>query len=281
MRHEPMRHRSTNGRRGALLGASAAALCLSGVLAACGSGGGGGYAAVGAADGSAGASGAVAAPSGEVSLAPLDGPSGKGSNTAGGRGSSGSGKGGSAAGPGGSSTDGTGDTDASGGSTAGPGGSAGGEDGSGNGANSAGSGATSPSGSPRESPSGGDSGSTGGSSGGSPTPPAPAPTVSARPAALSVGEPSRAATDRRWCEKVTASFTNTGGTAVRSGTVTFGTHIIGALGIDWATIRSTEPLPAPIAAGARKSGTWTVCVDSWRVPLGMHVETQDVSVDWK
>ncbi|MFD6552179.1 hypothetical protein [Streptomyces sp. NPDC058398] len=105
--------------------------------------------------------------------------------------------------------------------------------------------------------------------------------MSAGPAALSVSDPSRAATDQRWCEKVTVSFSNTGGTAVRSGTVTFGTHIIGALGIDWATIGSSEILPAPIAAGAKKSGTWTVCVDAWRVPLGMHIETRDVSARWK
>ena len=98
---------------------------------------------------------------------------------------------------------------------------------------------------------------------------------------LSVGEPRRAATDRRWCEKVTVAFRNTGGTAVRSGTVTFATHIIGALGIDWATIESTASLPAPLAAGARKEKTWTVCVDDWRVPLGMHIETRDVSVRWK
>jgi hypothetical protein len=80
---------------------------------------------------------------------------------------------------------------------------------------------------------------------------------------------------------VTLSFRNSGGTAVRSGTVTFGTHIIGALGIDWATIDSTEQLPVPIAAGAHKDKTWTVCVDSWRVPLGMHIETRDVSVEWR
>jgi hypothetical protein len=24
-----------------------------------------------------------------------------------------------------------------------------------------------------------------------------------------------------------------------------------------------------------------VCVDAWRVPIGMHVETRDVSVEWK
>lgn len=80
---------------------------------------------------------------------------------------------------------------------------------------------------------------------------------------------------------MTVSFRNTGGTAVRSGTVTFGTHVVGALGIDWATVESTEDLPAPIAAGAVEERTWTVCVDAWRVPLGMHVETRDVSVRWR
>ncbi|MFE4697686.1 hypothetical protein ACFRIC_11480 [Streptomyces sp. NPDC056738] len=276
------------------MGTSAAALCLGGLLAACGSGGDGGYAAVGAADGSPRASGAVVAPSGEVSLAPLDG-----TNPTGGKGSSGAGERSSAAGPGGGTpTGGTGDADGSHGSSPGSGGSTGsaaGGGGSGTASGSAGGtgtgtggGSSSSSGSPSGGDSGGDSGRTGGSSGGSSggsggssTPSSPGPTASARPAALAVSEPSRTATGQRWCEKVTLSFSNTGGTAVRSGTVTFGTHIIGALGIDWATVRSTEPLPAPIAAGGRKGGTWTVCVDSWRVPLGMHVETQDVSVAWK
>jgi hypothetical protein len=72
-------------------------------------------------------------------------------------------------------------------------------------------------------------------------------------------------------------FRNTGGSPVRSGTVTFGTHIIGALGVDWATITSTRPLPAPIPAGATKRETYTVCVDAWRVPLGMHIDTRDVT----
>lgn len=80
---------------------------------------------------------------------------------------------------------------------------------------------------------------------------------------------------------MTLGFRNSGGTAVRSGTVTFGTHIIGALGIDWATIESAEQLPVPIAANGRKDTTWTVCVDAWRVPLGMHIETRDVSVQWE
>lgn len=76
-------------------------------------------------------------------------------------------------------------------------------------------------------------------------------------------------------------FRNTGGSPAHSGTVTFATHIIGALGVDWATITSSQPLPAPIGAGRARSETYTVCVESWRVPLGMRVETQDVSAVWK
>ncbi|MGW7068078.1 hypothetical protein ACWGII_20325 [Streptomyces sp. NPDC054855] len=101
------------------------------------------------------------------------------------------------------------------------------------------------------------------------------------PAKLSVGEPQRKPADDRWCEKVTVSFSNTGGSPVRSGTVTFETHVIGALGVDWATLESTEKLPAPIEAGKTVKKTWPVCVDAWRVPMGMHVETQDVSVKWE
>lgn len=76
-------------------------------------------------------------------------------------------------------------------------------------------------------------------------------------------------------------FRNTGGSPVTSGTVTFATHIIGALGIDWATIESAQPLPAPIAAGGLRKQAYTVCVDAWRVPLGMHIETQSVTAGWK
>lgn len=79
---------------------------------------------------------------------------------------------------------------------------------------------------------------------------------------------------------MTLAFHNTGGSPVRSGTVTFGTHIIDALGIDWATIESSVPLPVPIKAGARREETWTVCVEAWRVPWGMRVETRDVEVEW-
>ncbi|MFG2476492.1 hypothetical protein [Streptomyces fagopyri] len=127
----------------------------------------------------------------------------------------------------------------------------------------------------------GGSGHAGTGSGGTPGPPASSAPSTPAPAAVEVGAPEREATDRRWCEKVTLSFRNTGGTAVRSGTVTLGTHIIGALGIDWTTIASARDLPAPIAPGAGAEKSWTVCVDAWRVPLGMHIETRDVSVQWK
>lgn len=110
------------------------------------------------------------------------------------------------------------------------------------------------------------------------TPSRPGP---AGPAVLTWSDPARKATDKRWCEDVTLDFANSGGSAVRSGSVSFGTHIIGALGIDWGTVESTAGLPVPIGAGVRKEKTWTVCVDAWRVPLGMHIETRDVTVRWK
>ncbi|MEU9365004.1 hypothetical protein AB0D71_09670 [Streptomyces avermitilis] len=241
-----------HGRRGALAGASAALVCLGAVLTACvgSGGGGGGYAAVGAGGDTPRASGA-AAPTADVTLVPLDGASASagpgrvssaaGDNSLGGRGGSGP----TASG----APDGSGSAPSGG--RAGPGRTHGG--------------------SPSPSVSSGGGGEGGGTStGGSATP--------GGPAALSVSTPVREATDKRWCEKVTVSFHNTGGSAARSGTVTFGTHIIGALGIDWATIESTEDLPAPIAAGATRKKTWTVCVDAWRVPLGTHIETRDVSV---
>ncbi|MGW7327897.1 hypothetical protein ACWGIU_04615 [Streptomyces sp. NPDC054840] len=109
------------------------------------------------------------------------------------------------------------------------------------------------------------------------TPPTP-PTST--PARLTLSAPVRSAAADRWCERVTVTFTNTGTTAARSGTVSFATHIIGALGVDWATITTNQPLPAPLAGGAAKTQTYTVCVESWRVPLGMHVDTQKVTATW-
>ncbi|WP_435611485.1 hypothetical protein [Streptomyces sp. bgisy159] len=111
------------------------------------------------------------------------------------------------------------------------------------------------------------------------TPP-PEQTSAPEPALLTTDPPLRTPTDDRNCENVTLTFHNSGGTAVTSGQVTLGTHIIDSIGIDWATITSTRPLPAPIAPGARGRRTWLVCVDSWRVPLGMRVETRVVAVDW-
>ncbi|MFJ8539150.1 hypothetical protein [Streptomyces sp. NPDC093591] len=237
----------THGRRCALLGASTAVVCLGGVLAACGSGGSGdGYVATGAAGGPPRVSGTAGAPTGEVTLVPLDGPESGG---------------------------------VSGGGAGGGSGNSPGEEGSRAPAPSPGTereGAESPAGLP----SGAHSPAATPSDSAAPPHASPAPSASA-PAKLTVSAPEREPTDKRWCEKVTLGFHNAGGAAVRSGTVTFGTHVIGALGVDWATVESTEELPAPIGAGAREEKTWTVCVDAWRVPLGMHIETRDVTVRWE
>ncbi|WP_326775028.1 hypothetical protein [Streptomyces sp. NBC_01445] len=263
-----MRRASIRGRRGALTGATAAVVCLGGLLAACGSSGGGdGYVAVGAAGATPErTSGRTVAPTGDVELVPLDGADSD---------------------PPGPPEAGTGSTEGGGGKSPGGSGSSG-DTGAGAEARTDGGSGASEAPEPDESgsPSTGGSGA-GGSGGGSPgggsttTPSAPDTGTPSGPAALKVGDPERKAADKRWCEDVTLDMVNTGGTAVRSGTVTFGTHIIGALGIDWATVESTQDLPVPIDAGKRKKKTWTVCVDAWRVPLGMHVETRDVSVKWK
>lgn len=249
-----------------VLGASTAALCLGGLLAACGSEDGDGYVATGpAAAGPQRTPGAGVAPTGDVELVPLDGaekpPGGKG-----GGGSEPS-----------EQPEQPEQPDSSGSSGESPGKSPGGEASSSDPATPDSTGSSS----------GGDNpGRTEGGSGGSPesTPSAPGGSPSSSPsgpAKLSVGEPRRKPADDRWCEKVTVTFRNTGGSPVRSGTVTFETHVIGALGVDWATLESMEKLPAPIDAGKTVKKTWPVCVDAWRVPLGMHVETQDVSVKWK
>ncbi|MFJ9894179.1 hypothetical protein ACIQPR_12720 [Streptomyces sp. NPDC091280] len=216
MRRRPSR---TTGRRGALLGASAAVACVT--LTACAGGPDDGYAAVGP---PRPPSATTARPTAGVTLVPLDppkSPRAKGTSA--------------------------GETPAEGTSATGP---------------------------PK------DTGSGPGSTRSPAPPPATGPTATTR-AALTWSTPTRAPTAHRRCEAVTLAFHNSGGTAVRSGSVTFGTHIIGALGIDWATIDSTERLPVPIAPGAREKKTWTVCVDAWRVPLGTHVETRDVSVTWR
>ncbi|MER7397604.1 hypothetical protein ABT381_19085 [Streptomyces sp. NPDC000151] len=121
----------------------------------------------------------------------------------------------------------------------------------------------------------------------SPTPTSTPPSTSTppptdnSPALLEVGAPKLAKADVRWCEKVTVEIRNTGGRPVTDGTVTFKTHIIGGLGIDWDTRESTRELPVPLPGGARETHTWKVCVDEWRVPLGMHIDTKDVDVTWK
>ncbi|MFE7262764.1 hypothetical protein ACFU9B_11970 [Streptomyces sp. NPDC057592] len=247
----------SNGRRGTVIAASAAVLCLGGVLAACGGDAADeGYVALGAAGTDTGRTpGGAVAPSGKVTLVPLD-RDGKGHDPGGDRGrDSGAGRR-----PGESRDPGSGD-------------GGGGDGGPARGSGGTGGATPGPSGSPAAP---GTSGPGGGSTG-PVTPSAPGSGTPAGPAVLAVGDPVRAAADDRWCEKVTVEFRNTGGSPARAGTVTFATHVIGALGVDWATIESTGPLPAPIGAGAARTGTYTVCVDAWRVPLGMHVETRGVT----
>ncbi|MFG2498235.1 hypothetical protein ACGFSB_08480 [Streptomyces sp. NPDC048441] len=257
-------------RRGVrnVLGASTAVLCLGGLLAACGGGSGDdGYVATGAAaERPQQAPGKGVAPTGDVELVPLDGSE---------KPSSGKGKGGGSESPEpgrpGSSS-GASPAEPSGGKA----GSAGPPDAS------ADSGPTTGGGDPGRTEGSSGKGSSGSGPGGTPSDPGDSSSAPAGgPAKLSVGEPRRKAADDRWCERVTVTFHNTGGSPVRSGTVTFGTHVIGALGIDWATVETTEKLPAPIGAGERVKKTWPVCVEAWRVPLGMHVETRDISVKWK
>ncbi|MET9423118.1 hypothetical protein ABZY06_20665 [Streptomyces sp. NPDC006540] len=247
----------------------ALALCLCGALTACGGSGEGDVALGAAGSGPDRAPTAAVPPKGKVSLSPLDGSEGPADDGTGGAAGKAprQGTGGPATGPeggsdhersvaGGTPTNGT-----SGTSGAGPAGSGG----------------------PQQTP--GSGGAPGASPAPAPSTPAPAPSDPepgpTGPAVLQLGEPVREALDRRWCEKVTVEFRNTGGTAAVSGTVTFATHIIGALGVDWATRESRQALPAPIAPAAVRKQAYTVCVDAWRVPLGMHIETQDVTATWK
>ncbi|MFD9032711.1 hypothetical protein ACFVZW_16405 [Streptomyces sp. NPDC059567] len=225
------------------------ALCLGGALTACGSGDDGeGYAAVGAGSTPKDA----VQPSGSVTLIPLDAPSASGTTSS--TSSPSPRPPGTTPAPGGTDTETAPGTSRPGTTPARPG--------------------TTP---PRTAtaPPPGTTTPT------APSQPPPSPTTPATPATLTLSAPVLTDADKRWCERVTVTFRNTGGTAATSGTVTFATHIIGALGIDWATIESAQPLPAPIAAGAAQTRTYTVCVDSWRVPLGMHVDTQKVTATWK
>jgi hypothetical protein len=133
--------------------------------------------------------------------------------------------------------------------------------------------------SPGGSGTGSGSGSGSGTPPGAPSRPGTTPPP-ATPAKLTLSTPARTPAADRWCERVTVTFTNIGTAAARSGTVSFATHIIGALGVDWATITTTQPLPAPVPGGAARTQTYTVCVDAWRVPLGMRIETQRVTATW-
>ncbi|MEV6400322.1 hypothetical protein AB0M39_37000 [Streptomyces sp. NPDC051907] len=265
------------GRHGTAL---AVALCLGGALTACG-GSGDGYVAVGGAGSTPeGAPTAAVPPKGKVELVPLDGTTAS--------------EGSDASGDSGGRTPGKPRTSDGGGLPAVPsGGDADSGSGEGGGSTTGSSGGAGSTGSPggpapeKPAPAPGTTPDPGPTPQPTPTPkptpkPKPKPTPPPPgPAVLALGEPVRAALDERWCEKVTVEFRNTGGSAVASGTVTFATHIIGLLGTDWATVESAQPLPAPIAARSTRKQAYTVCVDAWRVPLGMHIETQDVTAVWK
>ncbi|WP_329382011.1 hypothetical protein OG625_18515 [Streptomyces sp. NBC_01351] len=247
------------GSRTAAPAAAFLALCCTAVAALTGCGGPprDGYVAVGAAaPGPERGAGENVAPQGGVEFQQLAGPSAAGGSSASASTSAGPAgsqpPGGSA--PGGASTTAPGGSGNTPGTTPGPG--------------SATTAPGTPSGPPVPSVTPTKPGTT--------TPPPPVAT----PARLTLSTPTRTAAGDRWCEQVTVSFTNTGTTAARSGTVSFATHIIGALGIDWATITTTQPLPAPIAGATSKTQAYTVCVEAWRVPLGMRVETQKVTATW-
>ncbi|WP_438292677.1 hypothetical protein [Streptomyces sp. HUAS TT7] len=245
-------------RRTALIGVSAVVvLGLGGTLAACAGGGErAGYVAVGAAGPGPSAPDHAVPPRDGVQLVPLDGSTAPGPS-----GSAGTGPG-AGPGPGTPSV------------PPGPGASAG----------------QTPvvAGDPSKSPAAPGRSGSGGSSGvpkapGTPGAPSGTPSGSAKPAGpavLGLGAPSRSAGDHRWCENVTVQFRNSGGTAVKSGSVMFATHIVGMLGMDWATITSSQALPLPIPAHGAVSHTYGVCVEAWRVPLGMHVETRSVTASW-
>ncbi|MEU7046296.1 hypothetical protein AB0A77_35330 [Streptomyces varsoviensis] len=275
-------------RRTTIGSASATALCLGVLLTGCGSGSRDGYVAAEAA-GPAGnhAPGTAVPPKGGVDLVPLDG-AGSGSPTPG---SSAGGKSGTdgrttrtpgaPGSPSGSGSTSAGTSSASAGTGPGTGSRTGTPSAQAPGAGTSrgrgtdkGPGTGNGPGAPQKPNPPGTPGTT---PPGSPKPPTPSPS----PAALTVSTPKRTPADHRWCEQVTVIFTNTGGRPVTKGIVTFETHVIGALGVDWATIKQTRPLPAPIAAGQRREQTWPICVDAWRVPLGMHIETRDVTARWK
>ncbi|WP_425831478.1 hypothetical protein [Streptomyces fractus] len=237
-------------RKVAVGAASVAAVCVSAgaVVALDGGGGRDAYVAVGAAGAAPTTPGDRVAPTGKVELVPLDSPA--------------------ADAPGGSDSSGKGAT-----------GKAGGDKGTESGADAGGAppAADVPGESPgagsdgtpsaTDNPSGGssDSGSAAGSGSAAADrgdTPSSSPSAPAGPAALkTVGDPVLKDADKRWCQDVTLTLHNSGGSPVRSGTVTFETHVIGALGIDWSTIDVKKKLPSPSGPG-RRSGRRGPCAST-------------------
>ncbi|MFJ5828229.1 hypothetical protein [Streptomyces sp. NPDC093089] len=253
------------------------ALCLGGALTACGGGDGEGYAAVGAGPSPEGA----VAPSGAVTLVPLDGPTTPGlTSSTSSPSPAPSTHPGAPPGAGNGPLPGPSDPrdGALGPSGTGSGTGTGSGSGSGSGTPPTAAPGTGGTATPPRTP----SATPGPTAPGSGTPaPSPTPPPAPGPAVLTVSAPDLADGDRRWCERVTVTFRNTGGSAATSGTATFATHVIGTLGVDWATVTSHQPLPTPIAAGAARTRTYTVCLESWRVPLGMRIDTRSVTAAWQ
>jgi hypothetical protein len=110
--------------------------------------------------------------------------------------------------------------------------------------------------------------------------PSGAPTGGApqTPASLAVTALGTADTGERWCQRVTLGIANSGDRTATSGTVTFSTHVVGALGVDWWTYRTSQSLAAPVPGHVSVSESWTVCLDAWRVPAGTHLGTRSATL---
>ncbi|WP_206313310.1 hypothetical protein [Streptomyces coryli] len=102
-----------------------------------------------------------------------------------------------------------------------------------------------------------------------------------QPGDLKLTDLERAPSDVPWCEKVTLTVRNTGGRTISGADVTFTSHIVGAIGVDWVTETSRRELP-DLKADDDVTKTWRVCVDEKHAPrflLGRHLE-HEAAVDY-
>lgn len=99
-----------------------------------------------------------------------------------------------------------------------------------------------------------------------------------RPGPLTVSAPSDAADGHNWCEDVTVTFGNSGSAPVTSGRATFRTAVVGPLGFVWGVYPTTVDAPLPLAAGARVTTTYDLCLSPWQVPPGLRMKTTGVTL---